>query len=248
MADALFALNERYRASLPEKRAAIFAAWSDWRSDVSTLASLQELCRLLHKLAGSAGAYGFIRLGESARAADALLHEWLSDAPEALDQRQALTRSIEPLILAIHDLFTEAMESSAPTARVGDADRDQRLQVILVDDDAEMALVLAAQLKHEGIDVLSTASGEGMYQLLRDTKPDVLVLDFWLHEETGDDLARALRADPTLCRLPTVCLTSDRSKETRQRALIAGALEVIDKSTPCAQLAGLLRHYAGRAA
>ena len=248
MADALFALNERYRASLPEKRAAIFAAWSDWRSDVSTLASLQELCRMLHKLAGSAGAYGFIRLGESARAADALLHEWLSDAPDALDQRQALTRSIEPLILAIHDLFTEAMESGAPSAPVADADRDQRLQVILVDDDAEMALALAEQLKHEGIDVLSTASGEGMYQLLRDTKPDVLVLDFWLHEETGDDLARALRADPALCRLPTVCLTSDRTKETRQRALIAGALEVIDKSTPSAQLAGLLRHYAGRAA
>jgi CheY-like chemotaxis protein/HPt (histidine-containing phosphotransfer) domain-containing protein len=247
--DALTALNERYRGSLPEKRSAIMAAFAAWRADLGELEHLREMNRLLHKLAGSAGGYGYARLGESARAADGLLHEWLSDAPDEIALRSAFLLDIEPLMHAVDDLFDAAVSESRNAnqdARRTSASRP--IRVLLVDDDSELANLLVEKLRHEGIDVSSTGDGAGMHQMLSQARPDVLVLDFWLRDETGDDLARSVRRTPGMANLPAICLTSDRTPETRQRALIAGALEVIDKSTPPNQLAGLLRMFADRAA
>jgi CheY-like chemotaxis protein/HPt (histidine-containing phosphotransfer) domain-containing protein len=247
--DPLAALNERYRASLPEKRSAIMAAFSAWRADLGELEHLRGVNRLLHKLAGSAGGYGYARLGESARAADGLLYDWLSDAPSDIAQRSAFLLDIEPLMHAIDDLFDVAVRESR-TDIAGDVRglMSRPIRVLLVDDDSELANLLIEKLRHEGIDVLAAGDGAGMHLMLSQARPDVLVLDFWLRNETGDDLARSVRSTPGLSNLPAVCLTSDRTPETRQRALIAGALEVIDKSTPPNQLAGLLRMFADRAA
>lgn len=248
MTDALAALNQRYRSSLPEKRALIAAAFAGWRADTSDLEPLRELGRLLHKLAGSAGGYGYTRLGDSARAADGLLQEWLSDAPDDAQARRGFLIAIEPLMRAVDDLFEVATtEFSVLVQRVSPA-AGRPLLIVLVDDDGELAGMLTEQLRGEGIDVLTTQDGAGMHRLLTETRPDMLVLDFWLRDETGDELARSVRARPELRSLPAVCFTTDRSMETRQRAIGAGALEVIDKSTPPRQLAGLLRLFAGQAA
>lgn len=249
MTDPLTALNERYRASLPEKRSAIMATFAAWRADTGELEPLREMNRLLHKLAGSAGGYGYARLGEAARAADGLLHEWLTDAPEAVADRRSFMRDIEPLIHAVDDLFGVAIEHSTTQNVRSDCRPGARpIRVLLVDDDSEMAGVLIEELRHQGIEMTAAEDGAGMHEQLSHSRPDVLVLDFWLRDETGDDLARSVRRTPGLANLPAVCLTSDRTAETRQRALIAGALEVIDKSTPPNQLAGLLRMFAERVA
>ena len=204
--------------------------------------------RLLHKLAGSAGGYGFTRLGESARTADGLILDWLSDAPGDAAERNIFVLAIEPLMRAVNDLFEAAQSASGGVGDTPHFGTAQPLRVVLVDDDDELSLLLTEQLRHEGIDVMAAHDGAGMHALLSQNRPDVLVLDFWLRDETGDDLARAVRRMPGLATLPAVCLTSDRTPETRQRALGAGALEVIDKSTPARQLAGLLKTFAGRAA
>lgn len=248
MSDGLTALFERYRSSLPEKRGSIMAAFAAWRADVTQLENLRELCRLLHKLSGSAGGYGYVPLGETARTADGLLHEWLSDPPEEIAQRTALALRLEPLMHALDELFESAIDVDAAPDRSNLEFLLRPIQVLLVDDDQELVVLLTEQLRQEGIDVRATGNGAGMHQLLNERRPDVLVLDFWLQDETGDDLARAVRGRPGLSGLPAVCLTSDRTPETRQRALTAGALDVIDKSTPPRQLAGMLRMFAGRAA
>lgn len=225
------------------------SVYAAWRADLGQLDPLRELGRLLHKLAGSAGGYGYARLGIAARAADGLIHEWLSDAPDDLPERARFAAAIEPLMLAVGDLFDVAIAGEDRPAEAVQAQASLRpIQVLLVDDDNDLATLLAEQLRMEGIEVLAVDDGAGMHLLLSRIRPDVLVLDFWLREETGDDLARAVRRLPGLATLPAVCLTSDRTPETRQRALGAGALEVIDKSTPPRQLAGLLRMFAARAA
>jgi len=246
--DALTVLNERYRASLPQKCCAITSAFSAWRADLAELEHLRELNRLLHKLAGSAGGYGYARLGEAARTADGLLHEWLRDAPDDLAERHALALTIEPLLRAIADLFAAASGFHGGSVQGGPGPTGRKIQVVLVDDDGDLSRRLSEQLRCEGIEVRCTEDGAGMHRLLSETRPDVLVLDFWLRDETGDALARSVRGIPELSGLPAVCLTSDRSVETRQRAIGAGALEVIDKSTPPRQLASLLRMFAARAA
>lgn len=73
MTDPIAALHARFRASFPEKRVDLLAALADWRAAPQSADAIAALYLLTHKLAGSAGAYGFDALAEHARNADRLL-------------------------------------------------------------------------------------------------------------------------------------------------------------------------------
>jgi len=73
MTDPIAALHARYRASFPEKRAELQAALIAWRDQPAAAERILEIHQFTHKLAGSAGAYGFDALTELARTADRLL-------------------------------------------------------------------------------------------------------------------------------------------------------------------------------
>ncbi|CAG0987698.1 hypothetical protein GPROT1_02752 [Gammaproteobacteria bacterium] len=66
------ALCRRYIASLGDKRAALEAAWRGCCADGDRESALRELASLAHRLAGSAGSYGFDELGLQARNVDRL--------------------------------------------------------------------------------------------------------------------------------------------------------------------------------
>ena len=74
----LLKLIEMYRGSLPGKQREIDGAWqaaaaADWNSD-----ELKPLYHLVHKLAGSAGSYGFRELSEQTRKLDRRLSDTLA--------------------------------------------------------------------------------------------------------------------------------------------------------------------------
>jgi len=73
MAESIDSLHERYRASLADKADELEALWP---LPTSTPARdrITPLRQALHKLAGSAGSYGYAEIGSQAR----LLEQWLS--------------------------------------------------------------------------------------------------------------------------------------------------------------------------
>jgi len=64
------ALRKRYADSLADKRAALVGAWETWRASTGSPAHLRDLAMLAHRLAGSAGSYGYDELGACASALD----------------------------------------------------------------------------------------------------------------------------------------------------------------------------------
>lgn len=67
------ALRKRYAASLADKRAALAAAWETWRAAGDSAVHLRELATQAHRLAGSAGSYGYTEIGACACALDRLV-------------------------------------------------------------------------------------------------------------------------------------------------------------------------------
>jgi CheY-like chemotaxis protein len=203
----------------------------------------------LHKLAGSAGAYGFVRLGEAARQADGLIADALAASTDSATAASAPLRQLGSVLREIDELFdSEIGGSSAADNAGGCVASTSGLQVLLVDDDVELAAVLCEQLCREGIQVSVVHDGAAMHRALAATRPDVLLLDYWLQAETGAELASSVHALADYANLPTLCLTTDHSDHTRQCALAAGVLAVVDKALPSAELARKLRQLAQRAA
>ncbi|MET0226626.1 MAG: Hpt domain-containing protein, partial [Dokdonella sp.] len=75
-------LHARYAASLARKLEVLDAAWRVFEADPHDAAHRRELETHVHRLAGSAFAYGYEHLGECARTADQLLHGWDESAAE----------------------------------------------------------------------------------------------------------------------------------------------------------------------
>jgi HPt (histidine-containing phosphotransfer) domain-containing protein len=71
-------LGERYRASLAIKRAGIEVAWHALVRHGRDPARLENLQRIVHRIAGSAPSYGYAEIGQLASEADARIERMRS--------------------------------------------------------------------------------------------------------------------------------------------------------------------------
>ncbi len=100
MSDPVAALHARYRASFPEKRDDLQAALAAWREAPTAAERIAALYLLVHKLAGSAGAYGFDALADVARIADRLLQAHARGG-EALTQVAPIEAAVRAVVEAL---------------------------------------------------------------------------------------------------------------------------------------------------
>ena len=115
--------------------------------------------------------------------------------------------------------------------------------VVLVDDAADVRMLLQLLLELEGFAVTATADGPAGLAAVRAVRPDVVLLDVQLPGMDGTEVLRQLRADPPTAQLPVVLLTG--APETDTPALLElGATGVLrkpfDPDTVGAQLSALL--------
>ncbi len=102
-------------------------------------------------------------------------------------------------------------------------------RVLVIDDEAEIAALVAYQLTRDGYRVETASNGaEGLDALHREL-PDLVVLDRMLPGVSGDEILRAIRADTTTRDVPVLVLTAKREQEDRIQGLELGADDYVTK-------------------
>ncbi|MEO3922894.1 response regulator transcription factor [Micromonosporaceae bacterium B7E4] len=122
------------------------------------------------------------------------------------------------------------------------------MRILLVEDDPDLAEVVALGLRNESYAVDLAASYVDAEELLRITGYDVACLDLGLPDGDGLDLVRRLGRDPEL-RRPRRCLvlTARDSVTDRVAGLDAGADDYLVKPFHFAELVARLRALGRRA-
>jgi CheY-like chemotaxis protein len=111
--------------------------------------------------------------------------------------------------------------------------------VLLVDDAAEVRLLLQVLLELDGFTVTTAEDGPAGLAAVAADRPDVVLLDVQLPGMDGTQVLRALRADPATAALPVVFLTGAPPEEAAGlRAL--GATGVLHKPFDASTVAGRL--------
>ncbi len=108
---------------------------------------------------------------------------------------------------------------------------DPGCRVLVVEDDADLAQILAASLERRGLRVEVASTVAAARRLSRTFIPDLIVLDVSLPDGDGYEVVEQLRDDGRLASTPLVVYTaSDLSPDDRAR-LTLGDTEVLLKST-----------------
>ena len=111
--------------------------------------------------------------------------------------------------------------------------------VLVIEDDPAISRGLADNLRFEGYEVFTALDGETGYQLQRDRKPDVIVLDVMLPRISGLELCRKLRADRV--QTPILMLTARSEEGDRVVGLDLGADDYVTKPFSVRELMARIR-------
>jgi CheY-like chemotaxis protein len=111
----------------------------------------------------------------------------------------------------------------------------RRLNVLLVDDDADARALYSYMLALAGYRVKAVSNGLQAFAELQVDRPDVIVTDIAMPVISGLDFIVAVRSNDELADLPVVAITSF-GENLREQARAAGATDSIDKPTEMARM------------
>lgn len=120
-----------------------------------------------------------------------------------------------------------------------------RKKIILVEDEPDMAELVAMRLKREHYEVEVARNGlEGLHKI-QSSPPDLVLLDLMLPKISGTELATELRKDQRTANLPIIMLTAKSEESDIVVGLHLGADDYVTKpfsmSVLLARIAAVLR-------
>jgi two-component system phosphate regulon response regulator PhoB len=102
-------------------------------------------------------------------------------------------------------------------------------RILVVEDEQDLADLLAYNLTAEGHHVLLVRSGAAALAKAREQLPNLVLLDLMLPDIAGNEVARMLRALPEARGLPIIIVTAKGEEADRVRGLELGADDYVVK-------------------
>jgi len=102
-------------------------------------------------------------------------------------------------------------------------------RVLLIEDNEQNRYLASFLLEHAGHEVVHAGDGPAGIETAAVVDPALILLDIQLPTMDGHDVARTLRRDSRLDRVPIVAVTSYAMVGDRERALAAGCDGYIEK-------------------
>lgn len=112
-------------------------------------------------------------------------------------------------------------------------------RVLVVEDDPAILRGVADNLRYESYDVLTAADGETGYRLLKEGKPDIVVLDLMLPRLSGYELCQRARREGVT--VPIIILTARGEEADRVLGLDLGADDYVTKPFSIRELLARIR-------
>jgi DNA-binding response OmpR family regulator len=112
-------------------------------------------------------------------------------------------------------------------------------RILVVEDDPAILRGLADNLKRELHEVFTAADGETGYRLIKEKKPDLIVLDLMLPKLSGYEVCRQMRAEGLTT--PILMLTARGEETDRVLGLDLGADDYVTKPFSVRELLARVR-------
>jgi excisionase family DNA binding protein len=123
-------------------------------------------------------------------------------------------------------LYKFMKDNGIPT----DALESGKRKVLLVDDDAELVEVMNKFLEEDGrFEVRIASNGFDAGMMVKEYRPDIIVLDVMLPDINGKEVCHRVRADTTLEDVRILCISGMIEEDKIQELRLAGADKFLHK-------------------
>ncbi len=123
-------------------------------------------------------------------------------------------------------LYTFMRENGIPT----DALDSGKRKVLVVDDDEDLVELICDALDRDGrFDIRSVNNGFGAGMLIKEFRPDLVVLDVMLPDINGKEVCQLVRSDKSMDTVRIICISGMVETSKIQELLDAGADEFMKK-------------------
>ncbi len=101
--------------------------------------------------------------------------------------------------------------------------------ILVVDDEPSILLSLEFLMKQEGYKVHTATNGEEALEAVRETKPNLILLDVMMPKRDGFEVCQLIRANPEWKDTLIIMLTAKGREVDQEKGLALGADDYITK-------------------
>jgi diguanylate cyclase (GGDEF)-like protein len=122
----------------------------------------------------------------------------------------------------------------------------ERYNILIVEDELELAEYYSALINEAGMDTYVITQANQIDQALIEFKPDLILMDIYMPDCNGLELAMLIRQQKIYESLPIVFLSSENDKNKQLQALSLGGDDFILKTTEAEHLILAIKNKARR--
>ena len=102
-------------------------------------------------------------------------------------------------------------------------------KILTVDDEPDVLELIRFHLSKAGYIVVQAATGRQALEMIRDEKPDLVLLDLMLPDIDGFGVCELLRRNPNTASLPIIIVSAWGTPDSQSLGLELGALDYLTK-------------------
>jgi len=141
---------------------------------------------------------------------------------QLLGAQEPVRKWVETITDELQGPLESARELSRSAQRV-------RHRILLVDDDEYVRRIVAHTLRQANLEVHSVSSIESARQMLKVSKPNLVLLDYLLPDGTGLEMLKELKNTASLQKVPVVMLTGKSDRQVILDCMSNGAADFLVK-------------------
>lgn len=86
-------------------------------------------------------------------------------------------------------------------------------KILVAEDDRAILEVVKIILEQEGFETLFADREEAIRTIIRDNKPDLILLDIWLGGSDGGKIAKSIKTDKNIRHVPIIMISANNETE-----------------------------------
>lgn len=102
-------------------------------------------------------------------------------------------------------------------------------RILIADDNPQNRELLDAYLSDDGHEIEMAVDGEETLRKVRETQPDLILLDIMMPRLSGYEVCQRIRQDPAIQNIPVLMVTALKEMGDIEKAVAAGADDFLTK-------------------